>query len=161
MFHLEIVPIEELNDPDSPLNDLDSPRHQDALADYFDEPREPHRSQAGEYGWDRIRVSSLIKALAEIPSKAVVHVLGEGTRLTMSWVDKETDAQQMAPALDGGRIMEVDHQFAAAELHRMWRDILPLDGKRILMVVTAYGIQLHYRSQYRTYVALPEPSQHE
>lgn len=85
-----------------------------------------------------------------------MHVLAEGTRLTMSWVDKETGAQQMAPTLDGGRIMEVDHQFAASELRRMWRDILPLDGKRILMVVTAYGIQLHYRSQYRTYVALPK-----
>lgn len=149
MFHLEIPPIEE-------LNDLDSPRHQDALADHFDEPREPHRSRAGEYGWDRIRVSSLLRVLAEIPSKAVVHVLAEGTRLTMSWVDKETGAQQMAPALDGGRIMEVDHKFAASELCRMWRDILPLDGERILMVVTAYGIQMHYRSQYRTYVALPK-----
>ena len=149
MFHLEILPIEE-------LNDLDSPRHQDALADHFDEPREPHRSRAGEYGWNRIGGSSLLRVLAEIPSKAVVHVLAEGTRLTMSWVDKETGAQQMAPALDGGRIMEVDHKFAASELRRMWRDILPLDGKRILMVVTAYGIQLHYRSQYRTYVALPK-----
>ena len=116
------------------------------------------RHVVGEYGWDHIGATSLRRSLgATLEGRSDVHMHCNGHQLTMSWCDVKTGEQHASALLTGGRRrLVIDHGFAWKEIHRMWRDLLPLDWTWMILAVLPYGIQLHYGGQYYTYIALPK-----